>query len=106
MMQYGDHIVDALVAPEFSNLAICNAPELPELSNYFGSFFLNNLLRADLPDRSRSASVVFLRRISGAFREYRLGREMLLEFINIPKGADRAVTLYLKSLSHFEHAVA
>jgi hypothetical protein len=86
-------------------ITVCSAPELPELPNYLGSFFLNNILRSDAPDETKSAMIVFLRRLASAVREYRQGREALVEFIALPQGSAPGITLYLKSLSHFEYTI-
>ena len=105
MIQFSNLILDRLIAPDYSSLTVCSAPELPELPNYFGSFFLSNILRSDAADETKSAMIVFLRRLASAVREYRQGREALVEFIALPQGSAPGITLYLKSLSHFEYTI-
>src|SRR6266850_2440296 len=64
MIQFSNLILDRLIALDYSSLTVCSAPELPELPNYFGSFFLNNILRSDAADETKSAIIVFLRRLA------------------------------------------
>ena len=99
MIQYSNSILDRLIAPDYSSLTVCSAPELPELPNYFGSFFLENILGLGAADEIKSAIIVFLRRLASAVREYRQGREALVEFIALPQGSAPGITLYLKSLN-------
>ena len=86
-VQYGDHILTALVAPEFVALQTCGAPEIDGLPNYQGSYFLNNLFRTDVKDRCRPVEVVFFRHLSLAVREYRMGRELLVACVQETTGA-------------------
>jgi hypothetical protein len=105
MIQYGNHILDRLIAPEYSSVTVCGAPELPELPNYFGSFFLNNMFHAQDSDKAKSTIIVFLRRLAGAIREYRIGRDLLLQFVASPRDAQPGIELYLRSLAHFEYSI-
>ena len=102
MIQFSHLILDRLIAPDYSCLTVCSAPELPELPNYFGFFFLNNIFQSDAAYEPKSAIIVFLRRLASAVGEYRQGREALVEFIALPQDTPPGITVYLKSLSHFE----
>ena len=64
--------------------------------------FLNNIFQSDAAYEPKSAIIVFLRRLASAVGEYRRGREALVEFIALPQDTPPAITVYLKSLSHFE----
>src|SRR5262245_2531988 len=103
MIQFSNLILDRLIAPDYSSLAVCSALELQELPNYFGSFFLNNIFQLDAVDET--AMIVFLRRLASAVREYRQGREAPVEFIALPRDSAPGIALYLKSLSHFEYTI-
>jgi hypothetical protein len=103
-IHWAGHLLDAMVAPECSTLTSCDVPELPEPTNYFGSFFLNNIFSAE-PDRARPLIVVFLRRYAQAVREYRVARETTAEYIAALPQTNNVTDLYLRSLSHFEQAI-
>jgi hypothetical protein len=104
-VRWAGDILDRLVAPECSSVSECNAPEIPELPNYFGSFFLNNVFQFNFPDPARPMIVIFLRRLAQSVREYRAGRERLSEYVSALPKTNNVASVYLKSLAHFEQAV-
>jgi hypothetical protein len=103
--QWGPYVLDRLVAPKCSDLTACLAPELPEPSNYYASFYLNNIFVLGGPDKVRSPTIVFLRRLANAFRDYRAGRERMLECVAALQHSNAMVQGYLAALSHFESAI-
>lgn len=104
-MQFASSILDALIAPEFSEVTSCDAPEIESLPDYSTKYFLNNLLVATSADDARPAIVVFLRHLRLAFDHYRHGRLELLECVQAEQHSARAVAIYLRALSQFENAV-
>jgi hypothetical protein len=104
-MQWGTSVLDKLVAPKCSQLTACTAPELPEATNLYGSFFLNNIFLTNEKDEVRSSIIVFLRRLADANRGYRSGRERMLACVEAQQHSTEMVTEYLAALSQFENAV-
>jgi hypothetical protein len=103
--QWGPFVLDRLIAPKCSELTACLAPELPEPYNYFGTFFLNNVLIFDFPDNTRSLTIAFLRRLKNATQAYRDGRDQMLRCVAALRHSNEMVRAYLDSLSHFESAI-
>ncbi|RZN35697.1 hypothetical protein [Bradyrhizobium sp. Leo121] len=103
--QWGPYVLDRLVAPKCSDLTACLAPELPEPSNYYASFYLNNVFVVGVPDKVRSPIIVFLRRLANAVRDYRAGRERMLECVAALRHSNAMVQGYLAALSHFESTI-
>ena len=103
--QWGPYVLDRLVAPKCSGLTACLAPELPEPSNYYASFYLNNIFVTGVPDKLRSPIIVFLRRFANAVRDYRAGREQMLECVAVLQHSNAMVQGYLAALSNFESAI-
>ena len=103
--QWGPYILDRLVAPKCSDLTACLAPDLPEPTNYYGSFYLNNIIMTGVPDKVRSPIIVFLRRLANAVRDYRAGRGRMLECVAALQHSNAMVQGYLAALSHFESAI-
>jgi hypothetical protein len=101
-VQWGGFLLDRYVAPKCSALAKCLAPEVPELPNYFGSYFLNNIFTATTSDNTRSLTFVFLRRLTNAVRDYRKGREEMLACVAARPCSNDMVRAYLRALSYFE----
>ena len=104
-MQFHPLFLDALIAPEFSALTACEAPEIEALPDYSTKFFLNNLFVALAPDDARPVIIMFLRHLSLAFEHYRDGRLGLLECVRAEQHSAPAVSAYLRALSQFENAV-
>jgi hypothetical protein len=104
-VQWAGLLLDRYVAPKSSLLAKCLAPEVPELPNYFGSFFLNNIFTADTSDNTRSLTFVFLRRLTNAVRDYQNGREEMLTCVAARTCSNDMVRAYLRALSYFEACV-
>jgi hypothetical protein len=103
--QWAGHLLDEFVAPQMSKLTAFTAPDISPLPNYFGSLFLNNVLRVRLPDVTRSLIGVFIRRLSVAIRDYRSARMDLEKCIDCPAGSVIQVHLYMRALPKFEHAI-
>lgn len=104
-VQWGAYVLDRLVAPKCSELTECLAPELPEASNFFASFYLNNALVLGVPDKVRSPITVFLRRLANAGRDYRAGRDGMLKCVAVLQHSNAMVRGYLAALSHFESVI-
>ena len=104
-VQWGAFVLDRLVAPKCSELTECLAPELPETSDFFASFYLNNALVLSVPDRVRTPITVFLRRLANAGRDYRAGRGRMLECVAALQHSNKMLRGYLAALSHFESAI-
>ena len=96
-VQWAGFLLDRLVAPKCSVLAKCLAPEVAELPNYFGSFFLNNIFIAKTSDNIRSLTIVFLRRLTNAVRDYRYGREKMLACVAARPCSNDMVRAYLRT---------
>lgn len=105
MVRYAEHLLDRLVAPEFSKAIGCQAPDLAPAANYFGSLFLNNLFTTHVQP-SHSLVAVFLRRLSLAISEYRSARDDLSKFSESQQHSTDAVQHYLRALSHFEQCLS
>jgi hypothetical protein len=102
---WAGHLLDSFVAPEMSKVSVCNAPDIPEPPNYFGSYFLTNVLIAPIPEDVRPLVIVFLRRWTFAVREYRAGRDHLSRFaLDLPK-TNNQIGLFVTALGHFEHCI-
>ncbi len=104
-MRWSPYVLDRMVAPECSALTACNAPDVPELVNYFGSFFLNSIFVAPGPDKARPLILVFVRRLAQAIREYRSARDYLSQYVAALPQTNNVTGLYLQALSHFEQTV-
>lgn len=104
-MQFGPSFLDVLIAPEFSGVTSCDAPEIAALPDYSTKFFLNNLFVALAPDDARPVIIMFLRHLGLAFENYRDGRLSLLECVRAEQHSPPAVSTYLRALSQFENAV-
>ncbi|MFT4079278.1 hypothetical protein [Rhodomicrobium sp.] len=104
-VQFAGFLFDRLIAPEFFTLARISLPDVPELPNYYGSYFLQNIFRSENEDRSRPLVFAFLRHLNQGIREYRSGRLALLEFGSTEQHSNNAIAHYLHALTHFEQAV-
>lgn len=104
-VQWGAFVLDRLVAPKCSELTECLAPELPEAADFFASFYLNNALVLSVPDKVRTPITVFLRRLANAGRDYRAGRDRMLECVAALQHSNAMLRGYLAALSHFESAI-
>jgi hypothetical protein len=104
-VQFADFLLDRLIAPEFSTLTSFSLPDLPELPNYYDSYFLNNVFRSEFEDKARPLAFSMLRHLTQGIREYRNGRIALAEFGKTTPHSNDAITLYLRALTHFEHAI-
>ena len=104
-MQYAGTILDRLVAPEFSTLTPFSLPDVPDLPNYYGSFFLNNIFRSEYEDKSRPIIFSMLRHLNQSVKDYQGGKKKLAEFGNVKRNSNEAVAIYLRALTHFEQAI-
>lgn len=104
-LQLSERILDKFIAPEFSKLTSCDVPELPALPNYLGSWVVHSALVGPPPDRTIPLTIIFLRRLALAAREYTSGREHVLQCVAALPHSSEAVTSYLRALSHFEQCV-
>jgi hypothetical protein len=102
---WAGHLLDSLVAPEMSKVSVCAAPDIPEPPSYFGSYFLNNVFIAPIPEDVRPLVIVFLRRWTFAVREYRAGRDHLSRFAGDLPRTNNQIGLFLSALGHFEHCI-
>jgi hypothetical protein len=99
------HLLDSFVAPEMSKVSVCAAPDIPEPPDYFGSYFLTNVLIAPIPKDVRPLVIVFLRRWTFAVREYRAGRDHLSTFAFDLSKTNNQIALFVTALGHFEHCI-
>jgi hypothetical protein len=104
MVQWAAFLLDRLVAPKVSTLRGCSAPELAEPAKHFGSFFLNNVW-LDGQNPALPFCAVYFRRLATAFREYRSGRERMIQCVNAQPHSNEMVTHYLSALTNFEAAI-
>jgi hypothetical protein len=104
-IQFSGQILDALIAPEFSSLSSFSLPEVPELPNFFGSLFLNEMFQHDRADKVRPLIFSMIRHLACAIRDYREARRGLVEFGNAKQQSSNSIACYLRALNHFEQAV-
>ena len=104
-VQWAGPLLDRLIAPEFSSVTSVSPPDVPELPNQHGSFFLNNVFITEFTDKARPLIFAMLRHLTQATREYRTACGALAEFRNAKPQSNDAATLYLRALAHFEHSV-
>ncbi len=104
-VQWSGDLLDRLIAPEFSSLKSVPLPDVPELPNYYGSFFRNNVLQSPSQDKSRPLVFAMLRHLTQAIRDYQSGSKALAEFGVAKSHSNDAVTLYLRALTQFEQAI-
>jgi hypothetical protein len=102
VVQWAGFQLDCYVAPKSSAVAKCLAPEVPDLPNYFGSFFLNNILTEQPLERTLSLTNVFLRRLANAVQDYQNGRKEMLACVAALPCSDDMVRAYMRALSYFE----
>ena len=92
------------IAPKLSLLNVCNAPDVPELPNYYGSLVLNQALFTIYTDPVKVLLLNFIRRLRSAIGEYRSGREHLVQYVS--KLPDQSgLGNYNKALAHFEDCI-
>jgi hypothetical protein len=104
-MQFAAHVLNGFVAPKLSELDKCSAPDVPELPDYRGSLLLNQLLLTEL--YSESAKVLlasFIGRLGTAIKEFRKGRDHLMNYIGSLPQHDR-LSDFREALSHFEACI-
>lgn len=104
-IQWFGKLLDRHIAPELSSLSSCDVPDVPEVPNYFGSFYVNNVLVAEFDDKPRALGFMFIRRLVQATRDYRAAKEAIQEFTQAKQCSNDAVTLYLRALNCFERSV-
>jgi hypothetical protein len=105
VVQWAGFLLDRYVAKKSSGLTKCLAPEVPELPNYFGSFFLNNIYTGQVPERTLSLTNVFLRRFTNAVEDYRNGRKEMLACVTALPCSSDMVRAYMRALSYFEVSI-
>jgi hypothetical protein len=105
VVQWDGFVLDRYVAPKSSSLAKCLAPEVPELPDYFGSFFLNNILTEQDPEITLSLTNIFLRRFANAVQDYRNGRKEMMACVAALTRSNDMVRSYMRALSYFEASI-
>jgi hypothetical protein len=105
VVQWHGFLLDRYVARKSSALAKCLAPEVPEPPDYFGSFFLNNILTEQDPEFTLSLTNVFLRRFANAVQDYQNGRKEMLACVAALTRSDNMVRAYMRALSYFEACI-
>jgi hypothetical protein len=105
IVQWPSYVLDRYVAPKSSALTKCLAPEVPELPDYFGSFFFNNIFTEQTAERTLSLTNVFLRRFANAVQDYRNGRKEMLACVAAVPCSNDMVRAYMRALSYFEASV-
>lgn len=103
--RWSSYVLDTFIAPELSKLSANGAPELPPAGYRFGSFVLNNVFTAQLPERTRALAAVFIYRARLARSEYELGRQRLADYVSTLSSMNTRHTPYLDALGHFEQCI-
>jgi hypothetical protein len=81
-MPWSAYALDNFIAPKLSLLNVCNAPDVPELPNNYGSLVLNQALFTIYTDPVKVLLLNFIRRLRSAIGEYRSGREHLVQYVS------------------------
>jgi hypothetical protein len=107
MVWYSAELLNLFGAPELSELTVCGAKELPALPDYLSVAMLNLISGVPwYPDLAvRHLDLAFLRRSHAANEEYRLGRELLLRYVEGVAGGRHLLGAYLSALTHFEQCL-
>ena len=107
MVWYAPKILNLFGAPELSNLTSCGAKELPALPDYLSVAMLNYISGVpSSPDPAvHHLDLAFLRRSHAAAEEYRLGRELLLRYVEGVASGSHLLGAYLSALTHFEQCL-
>lgn len=104
--QFSPYVLDNYAAPELSKLTECGAPELPEPRSELGAFILKSLFIRTISDELRRALFLFGRRTFHAVQEYRIGRELLLAYVNKLPQTNSHFLQALEATTHFEQCLA
>ena len=95
-------------APELSHLTVCGAKELPALPDYLEIKTGMNRITGvpSSPNRAvHHLDLVFVRRAHAAAKEYKLGRDRLLRYVEGVAGGRHLLGAYLSALTHFEQCL-
>jgi hypothetical protein len=107
MVWYSAELLNLFGAPELSELTVCGAKELPAMPDYLTVAMLN--LISDVPSHPEPAvrhlDLAFLRRSHTANEEYRLGRELLVRYVEGVAEGRHLLGAYLSALTHFEQCL-
>jgi hypothetical protein len=102
---FGPTILDKY-ATHLSELKDCGAPLLEESPNYLASFVLNRTFTNPLPDPQGGTLFLFGRRILHAANEYKLGRDLLLAYVQKLSYTNTHFLQATIATTHFEQCVA
>jgi hypothetical protein len=100
---------DAYVAHKISTLTECNMRNASHLKEpWLINFILSSAFVATVAEPDKAYFFNFLRRVEGAFIEYKLAREALKEFIEARKHKpeENRISPYFRALLHFEIFIA
>jgi hypothetical protein len=102
-----NYSLDTFVAQELSQLTECNAPDLSkefeQAEHWITNFIMNSMFSFNVDQLTRSYIFMIVRRAQMGIAEYNLGRLLLLDYT---AGPPEQVSLYFRSLFHFENAAA
>lgn len=104
-IQLHPEIIDGLIAPEFSKLTIVDIPEVIELPNYWNSYLKNNMFSLSYQAQNQALTPILIRHLTIANREYRNGRQVLINFPDALTHSSDSITLYLRALACFEQVI-
>ncbi len=94
-------------APKLGELKECNAPEVPEFPNHLANTILNSIfLSIEFPPSAQPYVLNFLRRMETAVSEYRLGRLLLMDYVQEVPRRNNHFLRAMRALSHFEQSAA
>jgi hypothetical protein len=101
------YALDTFVAPKISELTVCSIPDMSnhssESEHWVSNFILNSIFRVSVEPRPKQYILFFLRRAETAFREYENARISFQDYVD---GRRQRVSVYFKSLFHFETCIA
>jgi len=106
-MPLTNYALDTYVSQNLSYLKVCEAPDLSnefdQAEHWVNNFILNSMLSVQVKPEVKPFIFGILRRIQMALAEYGAGRSVLLEYLD---GSKEKVSLYFRSLYHFEIAAS
>jgi hypothetical protein len=105
-MQFAAFLLDKYGAPKLSQLTACGASAIDEPPNYLGSFVLNAMFMTEYNDPFRRLTLMFGRRVEHAIREYIIGRQFLLDYLNELPQKNNHFLVALRATTHFEQCIA
>ena len=103
---FGPTVLNKYGAPKLSKLTECGAPPLDEPANYIENHLLNRIFGRTDPEPVGRLVLMFGRRVINAIREYRAGRDKLLEYLRGLPMSNGQFMRAMEAATHFEQCIA